>query len=212
MANKKNKLRVARKKFNLPSGIHSKAVKQRKQAEKVAKYERGKYLENTVYKKFKGPSYQIKSLKACVDGKPRVNFVVRRIPLKRLKFIKKVNKETTAIFKTVEPTLDGYRIMNLSLLKDHVASITIHSALCDEAKKTAEKGNSPIVLVSEDRHGIACLLKAKCNGCGKIFQLNSSDKVDTPIGKQFDINVRGVWGSMVTGGGCSSLNESLGEF
>ncbi|XP_076081060.1 uncharacterized protein LOC143051967 [Mytilus galloprovincialis] len=48
---------------------------------------------------------------------------------------------------------------------------------------------------------------AQCQGCHKKFSLDSSPKV--PGSKRFDINVRAVWGSMVTGNGPSHLNEFL---
>ena len=211
MGNKRNKGRKKSRKFNKPAGRHSwKFKKQLKLA-----YQRGEYLENVKYKNFKGPAYQIKLMKACVGGKPRVNFIVRRIQVsvKRLKykFIKSHENDTSGTFNKVEDPLDGSRIINLDLLKCHVTTITSHSALCDKARNTATKGNSPISIVSEERHGLASVLKAKCNGCGTIFELNNSECLETSGGKQYEVNVRGVWGSMVTGGGCSSLNESFGE-
>ena len=208
MGDKRNKhRRLSKKKFNLAGGIASKKVQKRMQTA----YKHGVYLETVKYRNFKGPSYQLKCLKACVSGKPRVKLVVKRIPVKRLKYIRRADKETSGVFCEVEPEMDGNRIINLELLRKHVTSITCHSAICEGAKKVALNGNSPVSLVSEERHGLACILKAKCNGCGKFFDLNNSETVETSVGKQYDINVRGVWGSMVTGGGCSSLNESLGE-
>ena len=213
MCDKRNKIRKGTRKFNLAGGKHSRKIKKQL---KTA-YEIGQYLENVQYKNFKGPAYQIKCIKPCLSGKPRVKFVVRRIPLcvKRLnlkyKFIKSSENDTAGKFFKVDTSLDGNRIINLDLLKEHVTSITYHSALCDKGREIAAKGNSPVSLVSEKRHGLACILKARCNGCGKVFELNNSDTVETSIGEQYDINIRGVWGSMVTGGGCSSLNESLGE-
>ena len=175
MANKKNRERRSRKKFNIPSGRHSKKVKERLQTA----YDRGVYLDKVKYKNFKGPSYQLKCLKACVSGKPRVKFVVKRIPVKRLKYIRRSDKHTSGVFCQNEPQMDGNRIINLELLKAHVTSITYHSAICDEAKQVALNGNSPVSLVSEDRHGLACILKARCNGCGKFFELNNSDTIET---------------------------------
>ena len=215
MGDKRNKLRTRPRRFNLPGGMHSYKMKKNL---KMA-YERGVYLDTVKYKNFKGPAYQIKAVKACLSGKPRVKFVVRRIlgNTKRLnstyKFIRSNKKDTIGTFKRVEPkVMDGSRIINLDLLKEHVGTISTHSALCDKAREIALKGMSPIILVTEERHGLASVLKGKCNGCGKVFNMPTSDTLETSGGKQFTINVRGVWGSMVTGGGCSSLSESFGEF
>ena len=38
------------------------------------------------------------------------------------------------------------------------------------------------------------------------FILRNSDFIGTDKGEMSEINVRSVWGSMVTGGGCSSMN------
>ena len=196
-------------KFNVAGGKHSwKYKKQMKEA-----YKRGEFLENQ-YKNFKGPPYQLKSIKACFSGKPRIKFVVRRIPitLKRLKFVRSQKKETTGKFLEMNDPLDGARIMNLDLLKKHIATISSHTALCEKARDVVLQGKAPVVLHSEERHGLATILKAKCVGCGEAFHLNNTESIETSGGKYFDINVRGVWGSMVTGGGCSLLNECLGEF
>ena len=205
----RNKGKTNVMKFGQACGKNSKTWKKQM---KLA-YEKGEFLDKVKYKNFKGPSYQIKSMKACVGSKPRINFIVRRIPinLKRLKFIKSIKRETAGRFNEVEDPLDGCRIMNLDLLKHHVTSISSHTALCDKARSVVLKGNSPIVLQSEERHGLASIIKAKCTGCGEVFKLNNSDCIETAGGKHYEINVRGVWGSMVTGGGCSSLNECLGE-
>ena len=48
---------------------------------------------------------------------------------------------------------------------------------------------------------------AQCQGCSHKFSFDSSPKV--PGSKRFDINVRVVWGSMVTGNGPSHLNEFM---
>ena len=60
---------MARNRFNLTSEIHNKSLK-RVKAAKIVAFERGKYLSHNKYKNFKRPSYQIKCLKASVDGKP----------------------------------------------------------------------------------------------------------------------------------------------
>ena len=102
----------------------------------------------------------------------------------------------------------GYRLINLHMLEGHVSQITMHVCQCLKAMKIVSEGNSPIKLVSEVRSlGLACVLMAKCQGCEMKFTLESSPKV--PGTKRFDINVRAVWGSMVTGNGPAHLNEML---
>ncbi|CAC5383858.1 unnamed protein product [Mytilus coruscus] len=77
----------------------------------------------------------------------------------------------------------GYRMMNLDCLQSHVSEITMHVCLCVEAMKVASEGNTPIKLQTE-----------------------------VPGSKRFDVNVRAVWGSMVTGNDPSHLNELMATF
>ena len=102
----------------------------------------------------------------------------------------------------------GYRLMNLDCLQSHISNITMHACLCAEAIKVTNQGKPPITLETEVRSfGLASVMLAQCQGCHKKFSLDSSPKV--PGSKRFDINVRAVWGSMVTGNGPSHLNEFL---
>jgi hypothetical protein len=74
--------------------------------------------------------------------------------------------------------------------------------------KIASAGRPPIKLESELRsYGLASVMLAQCQGCSQKFSFDSSPKV--PGSKRFDINVRAVWGSMVTGNGPSHLNEFM---
>jgi hypothetical protein len=73
----------------------------------------------------------------------------------------------------------------------------------------AVSNDNVIVLESEKRNGFYTIITCKCQGCGKTFELENSDKFGYT--NMVDINVRSVWGSMVTGGGCSSLNECFGS-
>jgi hypothetical protein len=50
-------------------------------------------------------------------------------------------------------------------------------------------------------------MSARCQGCQKTFSLDTSPQL--PGSKRYDINVRAVWGSIVTGNGPSHLNEFL---
>lgn len=98
--------------------------------------------------------------------------------------------------------------MNLDCLQSHVSDITMHCCLCVEAMKLTTKGKPPIKLETEvQSFGLASIMVAQCQGCLKKFTLESSPKV--PGSRRFDVNVRAVWGSMVTGNGPSHLNEFL---
>ncbi|CAC5417662.1 unnamed protein product [Mytilus coruscus] len=112
------------------------------------------------------------------------------------------------IRKVKDLSSKGYRSMNLDCLQSHISDITIHVCLCVEAMKVTNQGKPPITLETEVlSFGLASVMLAQCQGCQKKFTLDSSSKV--PGSKRFDINVRAVWGSMVTGNGPSHLNEFL---
>ena len=101
------------------------------------------------------------------------------------------------------------RIINLDKMSDYVSDITIHSALCDEARSLALKGQKTFVFIGEmSRHGLASVLRAQCMGCHRYFDFNTSNQVHTPNScSRFEVNIRAVWGQMATGGGCARLNE-----
>ena len=102
----------------------------------------------------------------------------------------------------------GYRFVNLECLQSHVSDITMHVCLCPEAIQLATNGQPPIKLETEvQSYGLASVITAQCQGCRKKFTVDTSPKV--PGSKRFDINVRAVWGSMVTGNGPAHLNEFL---
>jgi len=56
-------------------------------------------------------------------------------------------------------------------------------------------------------YGLASVMSAQCQGCYKTFTLDTSPRI--PGSKHFDVNVRAVWGSMVTGNGPAHLNEFM---
>jgi hypothetical protein len=102
---------------------------------------------------------------------------------------------------------DGSRIINLDNLAGYVGDITKHVLLCENFKTLPQ---SPIKLLGEvKRYGLHSVLAAECQGCFKIFNLQTSPKLPIKDSFRFDVNVRAVWGEMVTGGGVSHLNESL---
>ncbi|KAL4221586.1 hypothetical protein ACF0H5_019843 [Mactra antiquata] len=105
---------------------------------------------------------------------------------------------------------DGNRIINLEQLRKHVLDISMHSALCEKARERASVGLECVRLISERRNGLESVFSAHCQRFCKIFKFNESDKIQSEKGQLSEINIRGVWGSMVTGSGCSPLNECLG--
>lgn len=71
--------------------------------------------------------------------------------------------------------------------------------------KVASEGKPPIKLETEVRcYGLASMMSAQCQRCHKTFKLDTSPRV--PGSKRFDVNVRVVWGSMVTCNGSVHLN------
>ncbi|CAG2230579.1 unnamed protein product [Mytilus edulis] len=98
-------------------------------------------------------------------------------------------------------------------MQSFISQITIHSISCERAVEIALKGISPYTDLTEIKsYGIACILGIKCKGCNYIHTMNTSSRLQTSKDKinRFDVNVRAVWGSMVTGNGASHLNELLG--
>ncbi|VDI57174.1 Hypothetical predicted protein [Mytilus galloprovincialis] len=111
------------------------------------------------------------------------------------------------------PTQNGYRFIDLQQMQSFISQITIHSISCERAVEIASKGISPYTDLTEIKsYGIACILGIKCKGCNYIHTMNTSSRLQTSKDKinRFDVNVRAVWGSMVTGNGASHLNELLG--
>ena len=102
---------------------------------------------------------------------------------------------------------EGSRIINLNNLGTYVGEISKHVLQCSHFKCIPE---SPIKLLGEvKRYGLHSIIAAECQGCFQIFNLNSSPKLPVKESFRYDLNVRAVWGEMVTGGGVSHLNESL---
>ncbi|VDI82683.1 Hypothetical predicted protein [Mytilus galloprovincialis] len=111
------------------------------------------------------------------------------------------------------PTQNGYRFIDLQQMQSFISQVTMHSISCERAVEIALKGISPYTDLTEIKsYGIACILGIKCKGCNYIHTMNTSSRLQTSKDKinRFDVNVRAVWGSMVTGNGASHLNELLG--
>ncbi|KAH3888628.1 hypothetical protein DPMN_012668 [Dreissena polymorpha] len=83
----------------------------------------------------------------------------------------------------------------------------MHAATCEKAKGLVSGGIAPIDLVSKvNSYGLASILLAKCLGCNQAFECDTSPRLENG---NFDVNVRAVWGTLVTGNGLSHLNELL---
>jgi len=107
---------------------------------------------------------------------------------------------------TSNATQSGFRIINLEKLGEFVTSVTSHVLQCPKAALLSAD-EAPIQVLGEVfRDGLASFVAVKCNGCSHVIQLKPPKM---PSSNKFEINIRAVWGQMVTGGGCASLNESL---
>ncbi|KAH3708354.1 hypothetical protein DPMN_067803 [Dreissena polymorpha] len=83
----------------------------------------------------------------------------------------------------------------------------MHAAKCEKAKELVTGGIAPIDLVSEvNSYGLASIVLAKCLGCNQAFKFDTSPRLKSG---NFDVNIRAVWGTLVTGNGLSHLNELL---
>ena len=72
------------------------------------------------------------------------------------------------------------------------------------------KCGGTINLIGERRQGLASILYSECTKCGHKIQLESSEKVMGPKGyTRWECNLAAVWGQMASGGGHSSLQESM---
>ena len=144
-------------------------------------------------------------------GKYVTKFVVRRIPVYKHRQSKLLSLGNTSLkLKLSESSenISGYRMINIETLQHHLMEITTHFCLCEEAQKLVAEGENPLTLKSEiNGCGLFSISMALCQGCKKQFPLNNSNIQENGV---YDINLRAVWGTVSSGGGCSNLNEMLG--
>ncbi|KAJ8299476.1 hypothetical protein KUTeg_023536 [Tegillarca granosa] len=70
----------------------------------------------------------------------------------------------------------------------------------------------PITLVKELKtNGLASVLLSQCEGYKDKFRFETSPTLPLDNSQHYDVNVRSVWVSMVTGGGVSHLNELMAK-
>ena len=96
------------------------------------------------------------------------------------------------------PPLTGNRIINLHLLKNFTAEITKHASECGGEVKLSGEHN---------QRGLASILSATCTTCDMKISFQTSPVVQGS--KKWQINLAAVWGQMATGGGYSTLQESM---
>ena len=109
-----------------------------------------------------------------------------------------------SITKTSVKPLSGNIILNLDSLQGQLCDITKHTVLCEKARELILTDKPAVAVVAEvQRVGLASILLVRFHGCQAEFKLESSPKL--PDSKRHDINVRAVWGTMVSGGGVSSM-------
>ena len=199
MGNKRKRETTRRRKFGIASGKHSFSVKKEKekQAEKLSKVVRGGRKKTFVIKGWRELKCSFRKL--CIDRAKRYIICAS-----------KKDSINIVLHAAQDNKLSGNRIVNLEKLRSHISDITKHTIFCDKAREVAVSGKDPIVLTCEKRMAFSVVLTAKCQGCKHTFDINNSDDISSDKGNLSDINVRAVWGNMVVGGGCSSLNESMG--
>ncbi|KAH3815326.1 hypothetical protein DPMN_143848 [Dreissena polymorpha] len=72
----------------------------------------------------------------------------------------------------------------------------MHAATCEKAKALVTGGISLTDLVSEvNSYGLVSIFLAKYLGCNQAFKFDTSPRLESG---NFDVNVRDVWGTLVT--------------
>ena len=107
------------------------------------------------------------------------------------------------------PPLNGSRIIKLEHLQDHLQVITSHVASC-HSSSSCSFSSEPVTVREERRDGLSSTLITHCHNCSEDFTLQTSSKVKGLTDKpHWEANVAAVWGQMSTGGGHSTLVETM---
>ncbi|KAJ8304705.1 hypothetical protein KUTeg_018288 [Tegillarca granosa] len=91
--------------------------------------------------------------------------------------------------------------------------ITKHTITCKHLQHLPKGSpcSPPIKLLKEVRTtGLASVLLCACEGCKEKFRFKTSPQVPLQHSKHYDVNIRSVWGAIVTRNGESNLNELMG--
>ena len=109
------------------------------------------------------------------------------------------------------PPLNGSRITNLEHLQDHLQVITSHAASCHASPNNEGPSYEPVTVREQHRDGLASTLITHCHNCSEDFTLQTSSKVKGLTGSKphWEANIAAVWGQMSTGGGHSTLTETM---
>lgn len=112
------------------------------------------------------------------------------------------NREPTVEVNGSSVEIDGSRIVNISQLEKYITELSRHIACCNST------GN--VMLTAEKRDGLASIISTQCSTCGYKVDLETSRKVSGRTGySRWEVNLAAVWGQMSTGGGHSTLTESM---
>ncbi|XP_021338853.1 uncharacterized protein LOC110440231 [Mizuhopecten yessoensis] len=163
-----------------------------------------------------GKPYKLKHSVKIVNGQVSAKLVVKRLPRfsspgKTLHSVVHPQKPTLYIHSSDRLAPDGYRLFNLGLLQKAFSDVVQHTITCTAAGEISVTGKSPISNMWEKpKCGMASVFELSCV-CGKLFQLENSPSISLQSGDScHDVNLRAVWGAMVTGGGASNLSELFG--
>ncbi|KAJ8320070.1 hypothetical protein KUTeg_001657 [Tegillarca granosa] len=170
----------------------------------VLKIYRNKFLDQTRRYRIKFYRTNLKHLFVDSETTPLYN-------------MKKTSLDSPLKFKIKRCTSDseGYRLVNLNILQTFITNITLHCIHCEKlhlifGKNFSQSRMPPITLVKELKtNGLASVLLSQCEGCKDTFRFETSPTLPLDNSQHYDVNVRSVWGSMVTGGGVSHLNELM---
>ncbi len=73
----------------------------------------------------------------------------------------------------------GYRLINLQLLGVHMVDIAVHCIKCSGCHGLVSAGGLPIRFIGEvSRWGLASVIQVICQGCGKVFKFNTSERLN----------------------------------
>ena len=71
--------------------------------------------------------------------------------------------------------IDGNRILNMEKLKSGMIEMTKHTASCQKAIDMDSGDDSVVSLEGVKQSGFYTVLKLKCLGCAKVFEIENSE-------------------------------------
>ncbi|XP_021375757.1 uncharacterized protein LOC110464719 [Mizuhopecten yessoensis] len=207
MARQISKRRRKRRKFNGPRGRHSAYAKKRYQAADASIHQRLRHILN----EGKPRPYKICRMTTIVDGQPTLKFFVKRLNPTTTPGLRAVpqRKPGIHIHKVDTFDCDGYRVFHLGNLHKHLLTLMRHASTCGIISAMLDDDHDLLSILGERNVcGLAGELMLRC-ACGHRFNFESSPVVNLTDDKtHHDVNLRAVWGTMVSGRGASSLGET----